>query len=112
MSATVLLDGAPVAAWGVLPLWPGVATSWAWLTWPCAPHARPLIRLARESLAYAHQALSLRRVQAEVSCRLPAGVRFAQLVGFEAEGLLRSYGLSGDDHWLMASVPRETIGEA
>jgi hypothetical protein len=107
-SETILLDGAPVGAWGVFPMWPGVGTAWAWVSAPLAPRAVSLVRLARDRIAYAHQELALARIQAEVSSELPSGVRFAQLVGFEVEGLLRAYGTRGEDYWMLASVPRGT----
>lgn len=100
----VLHGGRPVAAWGVLSLWPGVYSAWAWLTPSCAGLALPLTRLAREHLAEAHAKLGAHRIQAEVSRNLPSGVRWALRVGFYPEGLLRRYDAAGGDCWMLSSV--------
>lgn len=102
----VLLEGeAPIAAWGVLRRWEGVYAAWAWLTEACGSRSLSIVRQARRDLALAHDRLSAPRIQAEVASDLPCGVRFAELVGFRVEGLLRKYtrGALGDC-FMLASI--------
>lgn len=107
-SRAVVVEGArsvPIAAWGVLKRRERVYTAWAWLTSSCAASALAIVRQARMDLSLAHDRLGARRIQAEVACELPSGVRFAERIGFELEGRLRCYGPEGQgDHFMLASV--------
>lgn len=102
---TVLCHGLPIAAWGIWQLWDGVYSTWAWFTAPCSAHAVGLVRLAKASVREAQQTYFAKRIQAEVSCDLPGGIRLAELVGFCVEGKLRSFGLGGrGDFWMLSII--------
>lgn len=107
-AVTVFCHGHPIAAFGLWPQWEGVFSTWAWFTAECPEHALGLIRIARGYVARAQEELGAKRIQAEVSCDLPGGVRLAELIGFEREGRMRAYGLGGrGDYWLLSIVGKE-----
>jgi RimJ/RimL family protein N-acetyltransferase len=50
------------------------------------------------------EANNIHRVQAACRADWPEAVRFAEFLGFENEGLMRSYGVDGRDYFRYARV--------
>lgn len=95
-------DGTVIGCAGVRPLWRGVGQAWALLS-VHAPHAfKAVHRAALAGLADAFATGGFHRVQISVAVDFPAGLRWAGRLGFEVEGRMRRYGMTGDDHYLMA----------
>ena len=88
----------PVACGGLFTQWDGRAIAWAFLT----SHVPMLeaTRRAREVLDMA----GVRRVECWVDVDFKAGHRWAKLLGFEREGLMRSFCPDGRDNVLYARI--------
>ena len=98
------LQAAPVAAWGAFPQWPGRAAAWALFP----PRAKPWVRRVEIATKFhveqTRELLFLRRLETTVDASDEPAIRWALRVGFETEGLLRSYGPDGEDYVMMAMV--------
>jgi len=95
-------DGKILAAAGVMNLWPGVGEGWAILT----PHANGLsvVRKFREMFDLILLANNYHRIQASVRADFKAGVRFAEFLGFKAEGVMRKFDVDKTDYIRMARI--------
>jgi hypothetical protein len=101
-TAFVAGDGA-VAAWGIFPMWDGVGSLWVWFTPKTSRYIRQIIKKGNAELELAHEILDYKRVQVEIETSLGSTRKFAELLGFEYEGLMKSYGKNGvGDYWLLA----------
>ncbi len=92
-----------VGSAGVLPVRPGLAQAWAVfgdIPKRCWPAVVGRIRVALER---AHLA-GARRVEAQVRRGFGPGCRLARLVGFEVEGILRSWGPDGSDFFMYSKL--------
>lgn len=85
---------------GVANLWPGRASAWALLAWDAG---RSMRGLHREVLRFL-DGCGIRRVEAYVYPQFEAGHRWATMLGFEREGLLRAFGLDGSDMVMYSRV--------
>ncbi len=90
--------GRPAACGGLFQQWEGRAIAWAFL----AADA-PMLEATRAARLVL-DACGLRRVECWVEVDFQAGHRWAHLLGFEREGLMRSFSPDGRDHVLYARV--------
>ena len=93
-----------IAAAGVINLWTGVGEAWAILT----PRAKGMavLRAFRETFRLIQIAHDYHRIQASVQADFDDGVRFAKFMGFESEGVMRSYDAEKHDFLRMAKIGR------
>ena len=100
----VRVDGVPVAAWGAVVHWPGVATAFAFVTddvW----HVRHYVqRQILKDILYLAKKDELARMEAAVNSEDKQAVRWALHFGFQIEGIMRRYGPSGEDYLMMARL--------
>jgi len=101
---TGLVDGRVVGCAGVLPQWPGRAIAWALLTRDLT--ARHFLRVHLKVLRVLRgaQDRGVRRIETTVDAGFDAGHRWARLLGFRPEGLMRAYSPDGRDHVLYACL--------
>jgi hypothetical protein len=92
-------EGEIVAVAGLVEQWPGCLRAYAFL----GEHAgRHMITLTRSVKRYLRD-FPVRRVEAAVECSFAEGIRWAKLLGFEQEGLMRAY-WNDRDAYLFARV--------
>jgi hypothetical protein len=101
---TVLLHGTPVAVFGCVLLWPGVAEMWSILTPQAREHPIHTTRVAKSFRDIAAQSLRLRRLQMTVRCSDLRAVRWALAIGFSIEGAMQKYLVDGADAYIMGRV--------
>lgn len=91
----------PVACYGIRPIWDGRGEAWALFDrYLARDHMLTIVRDMRFML---HSAKEFRRIEATVEADYEEGHRLMRAVGFEIEnepGLLRNYGVNGEDHVL------------
>jgi len=91
-------DDKIVYAGGVFPLWPGVGSAWFLIDREFSKHVKrevwSFVRHIKEFL----NALSLHRIQADISCTQPAALRLVKLLGFKFEGNMIAYGADQTDY--------------
>tara|TARA_R100001163_G_scaffold1414_4_gene2270 strand:+ start:957 stop:1394 length:438 start_codon:yes stop_codon:yes gene_type:complete len=93
-----------IAAAGVMDMWPGVGEGWAMLT----PDAAGLsvVRKFKEMFDLILIANNYHRIQATVRADFVKGIRFAQWLGFESEGLMKKFDQDQNDFIRMAKIGR------
>jgi hypothetical protein len=97
---TVLVDGEPVLCAGVLRLEDG--RGWVWALF--AQHSgKYFVRLCRYMQRYL-QCCNIRRIEAAIDCNFKEGVRLAEMMGFQKEGVMRKYGANGEDYFMMGRI--------
>jgi hypothetical protein len=98
---TVLQDGAPIAAIGLVKHWEGRYEAWAFLL---TGHRRAFLFIhncVRKFLAEAN----LRRIEATVDLDFFNGHKWAMMLGFRSEcDTLKSYGPTGKDYRLYTFI--------
>ncbi len=97
---TAVADGRVVGVAGVAPQWRGRAVAWALLS-ECGP---PVFLAVHRAALRFFALQGYRRIEAGVDVRFTAAQRWARLLGFEREGLMRGYGPDGHDAYLYARV--------
>lgn len=97
---TALVDGRPIACAGFVLVWEGRAYAWALIDKDAGPYMLQITRVIRKHLA----ASGFRRVEMAVDRSFADGRRWAQMLGFECEGLARAYLPNGHDAWIYARI--------
>lgn len=93
-SWTGVVGGDPVVCAGTLPQWPGRHIAWAYLAQNTGPHMLWITREVKKVLARVEG-----RVELTVRSDFPAGMKWAEMLGFKVETpLLKAYGPSGESH--------------
>lgn len=92
--------GAIVLCCGAIEMRPHLAHAWSMLSVDAPPHMFGIIKRVRGFL----DLLPHRRVEMNVRGGFAAGHKWARLLGFEREGIMRAYGADGEDHHLYARV--------
>lgn len=91
-----------VGAAGVMPFWPGRAMAWAVLSAQAKPFMVSITRKVRAIL----DAVPYRRVETTVQANFVQGTRWAEILGFRAEGTNEAYLPDGTDAIMYARVRR------
>jgi hypothetical protein len=90
---TVLQNGNPIMCAGLAEMWSGRFAAWAWLS---EDAGRSMIQLTRIVDDYLNTR-PYRRIEAYVDNQFSAGHRWAKILRFEYEGLMRGFGTQGQD---------------
>lgn len=97
---TVLRDGEPVMCAGLAEMWSGRFAAWAWLSEDAGRSMRTLTKMVDDYL----NTRPYRRIEAYVDVRFRAGHRWAKMLQFEYEGLMRGFGTQGQDMVMYARI--------
>ena len=95
-----ILDGEPIAAAGVIELWPGRAYAWAYIGEKAREHFKTIHRAVHNAL----DRNRCRRVEMAVDVRDPGAKRWAHHLGFDYEGTARKWTIDGRDVEIWARV--------
>lgn len=102
---TLLKDGKPIGIAGVYQRHHGC---WAaWMIRSKSLRGADMLPVHRFALRFLDDFLyddAHRRVEITVLASFPAAIRWARMLGFEREGLMRCYDPAGQDHWLYSRV--------
>lgn len=99
---TILHGALPVAILGVTVLWPGVAEVWSIMTDDIRKVPVAFHRFCERLLRSTMKKHKLHRAQCNVRGDFTTGLRWAEALGFQREGLLRQFGPDGSDYILFA----------
>jgi hypothetical protein len=101
LAFTYMVGGAVLGVGGLVEMWPGRATMWAYLSQDAGRH---FVGIHRAALALLEVA-DFRRVEADVGVDFAAGHRWLQMLGFKLEAArMRSFLPTGGDSSLYARV--------
>ena len=103
--AYTLVDGEEVlAVGGAHIMWFGVGELWVLVSPEAKRRAAPFARYTKGVIDSILQEHKLRRMQASIHVEDQPAIRFAEWLGFKNEGVMRKYGVEGDDYYRMARV--------
>lgn len=103
-SYTMTNLGKPVGVMGGFLMCQGVAEVWSVLSKEARKLPFGLHRQTKMLLELHEREYSLHRIQMQVLEGFEAGYRWAESLGFQEEGLLRSYGPNRENMWMMARI--------
>lgn len=92
-SWTIVADDTPIACGGTMEQWLGRHVAWAYLHENSGSHMNYVTRQSREIVAG-----PTGRVEMTVRTDFLAGQRWAGMLGFKAESVMKQYGPEGEDH--------------
>ena len=104
LAVTALVHGKPVAMFGCIVLWTGVAEIWSIISDDARRYPKQLTIVAKSFSDIVAQSLSLHRLQLTVRSDEPRALRWAEYLGFEIEGLMKKYSPDGADTYILARV--------
>lgn len=96
--------GEPLACAGLMDIWSGRAMAWSFISERAGPHMVGVTRAVKRFL----DLKAPRRTEMYVDAGFEAGYRWAELLGFEREGYLKSFDADGRDQVLFARIKRST----
>jgi RimJ/RimL family protein N-acetyltransferase len=91
------------AGWSVTP-WKTVAEVWSWIVPEGRRHPLAVHKLVARGLRGVENDSCIKRIQCAVRVGNAAGERWVKALGFEAEGIMRNWGLHQEDYYMMAKV--------
>lgn len=104
LSFTLLADNNIVLCGGITPLWDGVAEGWVIASKRIYDHKIKSVSAIKKRLDLLCINNKIWRVQTSVKENFKVGVRFAEWLGLEKEGLMRMYGPDKTNYIRMAKI--------
>lgn len=89
-----------IAMAGVSMFWNGRGHGWATI----ADNGRPYLKAITKEVMNFLKFTSISRIETAVDCRFDAGHKWAQMLGFQKEGTMRSWGPNGENYDLYSRV--------
>jgi hypothetical protein len=102
--AIILPNGRVGCIVGGILSWPGVARVWAITTVSLDQHPVGASKAVLALILNGVQYYNIHRLEMTVKADYLAGIKWAQFFGFEAEGLLRSYGQDKSDYLIFGRL--------
>ena len=104
LAFTLLDNNVPVCSGGVIPTWLGNAQGWVISSKRIFRNKVKASRLIKERTDLLCANNKIWRLQTAVKADFKIGIRFAEFLGFNKEGLMRGYGPDKTDYYLMARI--------
>lgn len=101
---TMKEDGNPIACGGIMHVGGGVGVVWVQATDKVRGHGLKLCRFAKQAVQIVFEEMKFHRIQATVRADRPEYRRWAEMMGFECEGLMRKATPNQQDVYLYARV--------
>ena len=104
LAFTGLVNNNPIFAAGMKIIWGQVAEGWVIATneiWKCPIGVAKAIKKDFANVARQH---NIKRVQTAIRKDFKQGLRFAEWLGLENEGLMKNYGFDGSDLYRYARI--------
>jgi hypothetical protein len=97
-----LASGEPAVVGGIVPIWTGLCSCWAFGTeaWPLI--GREVTRFAVKSVLPQLDEAGVRRVECRPMCANGLAVRWLEVIGFQREAQVKAFGQGGEDFYLFA----------
>ena len=104
LSFTGLVGKKPIFAAGMKMIWGQVAEGWVIATQDVWDHPLLVARAIKKDFAKVARKYNIKRVQTAVRSDFDKGIRFAEWLGLENEGLMKHYGFDGSDQYRFARI--------
>jgi hypothetical protein len=103
-AVTLMSGGNPIAVIGYGRVFRGVIHVWSLLTNEVTKHPLAFHKMVLSCLDFIIETERPRRIQMAVLAGYITGMRWAESLGFEREGLMGCFGDDGSDYWLYARI--------
>ena len=104
LAYTLLDNNVPICSGGIIPTWLGNAQGWVISSKRIFKNKIRAARLIRERTDLLCANNKIWRLQTAVKADFKIGIRFAEFLGFNKEGLMVGYGPDKTDYYLMARI--------
>ena len=104
LSFTGLIGKKPIFAAGMKMIWGQVAEGWVIATQDVWNHPLLVARAIKKDFAKVAKKFNTKRVQTSVRSDFDKGIRYAEWLGLENEGLMKHYGCDGADQYRYARI--------
>ena len=104
LAFTLLDNNVPVCSGGIIPTWLGNAQGWVISSKRIFRNKVKASRLIKERTDLLCANNKIWRLQTAVKADFKIGIRFAEFLGFNKEGLMIGYGPDKTDYYLMARI--------
>ena len=104
LAFTLLDNNVPICSGGIIPTWLGNAQGWVISSKRIFRNKIKASRLIKERTDLLCANNKIWRLQTAVKANFKIGIRFAEFLGFNKEGLMVGYGPDKTDYYLMARI--------
>ena len=104
LAFTLLDNNVPICSGGIIPTWLGNAQGWVISSKRIFTNKVKASRLIKERTDLLCSNNKIWRLQTAVKADFKIGIRFAEFLGFNKEGLMVGYGPDKTDYYLMARI--------
>jgi len=104
LAYTLLDNNVPICSGGIIPTWLGSAQGWVISSKRIFRNKVKASRLIKERTDLLCANNKIWRLQTAVKADFKIGIRFAEFLGFNKEGLMVGYGPDKTDYYLMARI--------
>ena len=104
LAFTGLINDKVIAAAGMKRIWGDVAEGWFIAKNDVWNYPITIAKAVKQNIDYLATSNKIKRLQTAVRSDFGIGIRFAKWLGFTNEGLMKSYGFDGSDHYRMARI--------
>ena len=104
LAFTLLDNNVPICSGGIVPTWLGNAQGWGISSKRIFRNKVKASRLIKQRTDLLCANNKIWRLQTAVKADFKIGIRFAQFLGFNKEGLMVGYGPDKTDYYLMARI--------
>jgi RimJ/RimL family protein N-acetyltransferase len=104
LAFTGLINDKVIAAAGMKRIWGNVAEGWFIAKNDVWNYPITIAKAVKQNIDYLATSNNIKRLQTAVRADFGIGIRFAKWLGFANEGLMKSYGFDGSDHYRMARI--------
>ena len=104
LAFTLLDNNVPICSGGIIPTWMGNAQGWVISSKRIFRNKVKASRLIKERTDLLCANNKIWRLQTAVKADFKIGIRFAEFLGFNKEGLMVGYGPDKTDYYLMARI--------
>ena len=104
LAFTGLINDKVIAAAGMKRIWGDVAEGWFIAKNDVWNYPITIAKAVKQNIDYLATSNKIKRLQTAVRADFGIGIRFAKWLGFTNEGLMKSYGFDGADHYRMSRI--------
>jgi RimJ/RimL family protein N-acetyltransferase len=104
LAFTGLINDKVIAAAGMKRIWGNVAEGWFIAKNDVWNYPITIAKAVKQNIDYLATSNNIKRLQTAVRTDFGIGIRFAKWLGFNNEGLMKSYGFDGSDHYRFARI--------
>jgi len=104
LAFTGIVNNKPIFAAGMKIIWGQVAEGWVIATSEMWKHPIGVAKAIKKDFARVAKENNITRVQSGIRKDFKQGLRFAEWLGLEKEGLMKKWGFDGSDQYLYARI--------